>query len=72
MNDKNKLSVLSKVKTSFGTLYLEEDESYTPTRFFIRERTHSDYHGDIIDFAGSESKAIKLIAKYKEEEEGQS
>tara|TARA_R110002020_G_scaffold187625_1_gene386108 strand:- start:39 stop:254 length:216 start_codon:yes stop_codon:yes gene_type:complete len=70
MTDKNKLSLLSKVETSFGTLYIEEDESYTPTRFFIRERTNSDYRGDIIDFAESESKAIKLLTKYKEEEEG--
>ena len=58
---------LSQVETSFGTLYIEEDESYNPTRYFIRERTNSDYHGDIIDFAESEFKAVALLAEYKNE-----
>ena len=42
-------------------LYIEENDSYSPTRYFIRKRTDSDWFGNIIDFAETESEAKAML-----------
>ena len=42
-------------------LYIDEDESYSPTRYFIRKRTDKDYFGEILDFAETESEAKAML-----------